>query len=111
MSDHLVDMKMSKKQSTNEFAVSEDKDPRFPHGLSINLNDDSMKKLGFDELPVIGTEMIVVGVGKVTRASENRSQSGVDRDLQIQLERIEVEPLVKGSDHSSNETAVDARKT
>jgi len=101
MSSNLTDMKMSKKQSAHEFAVSEDKGPRFPHGLTINLNDDSMKKLGFDELPVVGTEMIVVGVGKVTRASENRRQGGVDRDMGIQLERIEVEPLVKG-------TAVDA---
>ena len=107
MPHDLVDMKMSEKQSTNEFAVSAGKGPRFPHGLTISLNDDSMEKLGFGKLPAVGTEMIVVGVGKVTRASENRGQHGVDRDVSIQLERIEVEPLVTGSGHA-DDTAVDA---
>ena len=97
----LVSMKMSKKQSKGEFAIAETEGPRFPHGLSIHLNGDSMKKLGFTELPAVGTEMIVVGVGKIASASENRRQNGIDRDMSIQLERIEVEPL-------NEDTAADA---
>lgn len=104
MADHLVNMRLSKKQSKAEVAISSEKGPRFPYGLQISLDDDSLEKLGFDELPAVGAEMIVVGVGKVTRAGENRSQSGVNRDVSIQLERIEIEPRDDGSDH----TAVDA---
>ena len=98
MSDHLVDMKLSKKDSNAEVALDSEKGPRYPYGLAISLDDSSMKKLGFDELPAVGTKMIVVGIGKVTRASENRRQGGVDRDMSIQLERLEVEPFVKPDD-------------
>ncbi len=105
MSDHLVDMKLSKKQAKNEVCCADDeKGPRYPYGLAISLDDDSLKKLGFDGLPAVGTEMIVVGVGKITRASENHSQRGLNRDVSIQLERVEVEPFTKPTD----KTAVDA---
>ena len=110
MSDHLINMRLSRKQSNDEIAISSPKGPRFPYGLQISLDDDSLKKLGFDELPAIGTKMIVVGVGKVTRASENRSQDGIHRDVSIQLERIEVEPLDDGSDHTAVEAVSKAIK-
>lgn len=108
MSKHLVDMKLSKKEAKDDLgmAVSESKGPRFPHGLSISLDDDSMKKLGFEDLIAVGTKMIIVGVGKVTNASENRRQNGVDRHVTIQLEKVEIEPFDKNTDH--NDTAVDA---
>ncbi len=102
MPTNLVDMKMSKKQSKGEVCCADDeKGPRYPYGLAINLNSDSLKKLGFSKLPAVGTEMRVVGVGRITRASENRSQRGVDRDVNIQLEQVEVKPSKKA-------TAVDA---
>ena len=110
MSDHLVNMRLSKKQSDEGAAISSPKGPQFPYGLQISLNEDSLKKLGFDELPAVGTEMIVVGVGKVTRASENRSQDGIHRDVSIQLERIEIEPLDDGSDHTAVEAVSKAIK-
>ena len=105
MSHNLTNMQLSKKQSKAEVCCTDDeKGPRFPYGLSISLDDDSLKKLGFDTLPAVGTEMIVVGIGKIRSASENRSQRGVNRDVSIQLERIEVEPFEK----AANKTAVDA---
>ncbi len=104
MSAHLINMQMSKKDAKNEFgAVDEEKGPRFPHGLTLNLNDMTLKKLGISTLPDVGTEMLVVGVGKVSRASENRRQGGVDRDVSIQLESLDVGPLKK-----KKATAVDA---
>lgn len=105
MPHNLTDMKLSKKQAKNEVCCTDDeKGPRYPYGLGVSLDDDSLKKLGFSKLPAVGTEMIVVGIGRVTRASESRSQSGVNRDVSIQLERVEIEPFKK----SANKTAVDA---
>lgn len=103
MSKHLVDMKLSQKQA-KDASTCDEKGPRYPYGLSINLDSDSMKKLGFDELPAVGTKMIVVGLGTITHAGERRSQDGVDRDMSIQLEMVEIEPFVKAED----ETAVGA---
>ena len=93
----LTDMKMSKKQVKGEFEVSPaENGPRFPHGLSISLNNDSLKKLGFDSVPDVGEEFIVVGVGPVTHASEHKRQNGTDRDVTIQLQKVEVGPVDDG---------------
>ena len=101
---NLVSMKMSKKDSTNEFAVDSNDGPRFPHGLEIRLDKIALEKLGFTELPEVGTEMIIVAVGKVTSVHENKRQNSVTRSMEIQIEEIEVEP----SDDGSDATAVDA---
>jgi hypothetical protein len=87
----LTSMKMSKKEAKGEFAMEANSN-RFPHGLSINLDNDTMKKLGM-EMPDVGEQMIIVGVGPVTHASEHRRQNGVQRSVTIQLETMEVGEL------------------
>lgn len=103
----LTNMKLSKKEAKQEFSVGEDKGPRFPHGLSISLDSESLKKLGFDSTPDVGEEFIVVGIGPVTHASEHKRQNGTDRDVTIQLQKIEVGP-VDGDDEESLEAAIDS---
>ena len=102
----LTNMKLSKKEAKNEFEVAPSR-PRFPHGLSISLDDDSLKKLGFDNLPDVGEEFIVVGIGPVENASEHKRQNGVDRSVTIQLQKIEVGP-VDGDDEESLEAVIDS---
>jgi hypothetical protein len=94
MSDHLVDMKLTKKEAKDNEVASES--PRYPYGLKINLDDEELKKLGFDTLPDVGDEFIVVGVGPVTSVHEREDQDGTDRSFSIQLEKLEVGPAVKG---------------
>ena len=108
MSAHLVNMKLSKKEAKNEFEPTPDKGPRFPHGLTIRLDDDSMKKLGFDSLPDVGEEFIVVGVGPVESANEHKRQKGVDRSMSIQLQRIEISPIAGGNEESMAKAIDDA---
>jgi len=103
MSQHFTDMKLSKRNAKKEFEVGSDDGPRFPHGLSLRFDDVSLTKLGFDSLPEVGEEFIVVGVGQVTSASVNKRQSGVDRDMSIQLQKIEIGPV-----SGKEETAVSA---
>lgn len=105
MSDHLVSMKLSKKDAEEEFEVKAEDRPRFPHGLTLRLDDDSLKKLGITKLPSVGDEMIVVGIGRIQSSHENRRQSGVERSVSIQLEQLEVGPV---DDKNTDHTAVDA---
>lgn len=94
MSHKLISMKLSKKEAKAEFSPEKANDgPRFPHGLTIHLDDDSMKKLGFDSLPDVGEEFTVVGVGPVESANENKRQNGIDRSMSIQLQKIEINPV------------------
>lgn len=103
----LTDMKMSKKKAKERFEVDSDDNDRFPHGLSIHLDNDSLKKLGFDSVPDIGEEFIVVGVGPIVHASEHKRQNGTDRDVTIQLQKIEVGP-VDVEDGDSLAAAIDS---
>jgi len=96
MSDHLVDMKLTKKESKAEVAT-DSKGPRYPYGLSISLDDESLKKLGFDSLPDVNDQFIVVGVGPVTSVRQSQDEDGADRSFSIQLEKLEVGPAVAGA--------------
>lgn len=109
MPHKLTDMRLTKKEAKDDMAVPStgEKGPRFPFGLEIRLDNDSMKKLGFDNVPDVGEEFIVVGVGPVTSAHENKRQSGVDRSFEIQLQRIEIGP-VDMDDEDELASAVDA---
>ena len=108
MSEHLVNMRLSKKEAKEEFEPKADDRPRFPHGLTIRLDDDSLKKLGITELPAVGDEMIVAGIGKIESSHENSRQSGIDRSVSIQLEKLAIGPLDGNTDHNTGHTAVGA---
>ncbi len=93
MSQHLVDMRRSKKErKLNEAAISSDQ-PAIPYGLSITLDDKSLDKLGFKTLPNVGDRMVVAAIGRVESVSERTSERTKDRDVHIQLEKLDVSPV------------------
>ncbi|WP_439392332.1 capsid staple protein [Bradyrhizobium sp. PMVTL-01] len=50
--------------------------PKYPWGLSISLEDQSLKKLGLDgDLPVIGDVIQFIAEAKVTNASLNERET------------------------------------
>jgi len=91
----LVSMKRTKKDKSrhnSDHAIGEE---NFPFGLTLSLDDESLTKLGIDELPAVGEELIIVGVGKVDSVSksERDNRRGVSRNVSIQLEKLEVGPF------------------
>ncbi len=94
----LKSMKLSKKDAKREVAIdSSDSGPRFPHGITLHLNDETLKKLGIDKLPAVGAEMRVSGIGVVESSSQHQSQRRKNRDISIQLQRLEVKPTKKAT--------------
>ena len=95
---NLVSMKRTKKdrKHNSDHAVSSIDEESFPFGLSISLDDESLTKLGIKELPGVGEEWIVLGVGKVDSVSKSSNQRRVNRNVTIQLEKLEVGPLKAG---------------
>ena len=93
MSGHLIDMRRSKKERKSaEAAVSNDQ-PAIPYGLSITLDDESLDKLGFKKLPAVGDRMVVAAIGRVESVSERTDARETDRDVRIQLEKLDVSPV------------------
>jgi hypothetical protein len=69
---NMVDMAQSAEESA-EYATSAFGGSPYPYGLCINLDEESLGKLGFSEPPAVGTVMTVCVVVKVTGASESQS--------------------------------------
>ena len=89
----LTDMKQSKREAKKNHEVCSDS-PRFPYGLDLDLDTESLEKLGITDLPEVGSEMIVVAVGVVTSARTNeRAEGKANRNITIQLQKLEVGPL------------------
>ncbi|MCB7130173.1 MAG: hypothetical protein J3T61_11615 [Candidatus Brocadiales bacterium] len=97
MSKHnLVSMKRTKKDKRDDRAESVDEN-NFPYGLTISLDDESLTKLGIKELPPVGEAKIIVAVGRVSSVSENSNERRTHRNMSIQIEKIEIAPLKKGT--------------
>ena len=95
---NLVSMKRTKKDKkrhNSDHAIGSN-EASFPFGLTISLDDESLTKLGIDELPAVGEEWIVLGIGKVDSVSKSSNERRVSRNVSIQLEKLEVGPLKAG---------------
>jgi len=58
--------------------------PRYPWGLSISLDNDTLEKLGL-ELPKVGSELLLAAKVTVTSVSANEGSEGVYRNVSLQI--------------------------
>lgn len=113
MADHLVSMKRTKSEKkgrNSDHAVGLGDRDDFPFGLSIDLNDESLKKLGMSKLPQVGDELIVAGIGRVTSVSERSDSNRKTRNVSIQLEQLDVGPLKVGGPKTAEDAVSEAVK-
>lgn len=65
---------------------------KYPYGLNITLNEDQIKKLGI-KLPKSGSMMSLHAQCKVVSVSSNdRANGGTDRRIELQMQKMCVEP-------------------
>ncbi len=102
----LVSMKRTKKDKKRENTDHAIGENSFPFGLTVSLDDESLTKLGIKDLPAVGTEMIVVGVGKVESVSKSSNERRVSRNVSIQLEKLEVRPFKKATAEDAVSAAI-----
>src|SRR5512138_1876701 len=92
----LKSMKLSEQQADKVAEVaagSKPEGPRYPWGLAISLENESMKKLGLSakDLPV-GGEVAIVGKARVVRAGSYESEGDSKReDAGLQLTDLAIE--------------------
>ena len=81
----LISMENTPQQAQDQVSPTADA-PKYPWGLSICLNDDSLDKLGVKTLPAVGTEVTIVAKATVSGTSEYSTEgegSRASMDLQI----------------------------
>ena len=83
----MKSMKLTKSEAEATAPVEAKQDsPAYPWGLRLELNDESMKKLGLEELPEVGETMILHAKVVIDRVSQNDTKDGGKRqDMSLQI--------------------------
>ena len=85
-------MKITKKEAREEMKPSKDNLPRYPWGLSLNFDNDTLNKLGITDLPEAGVTMSIVGNAKVESTGEDERQDGEKRKrMTLQITEMSLE--------------------
>lgn len=96
----FVDMKLPKEKKSDEIEAVpyEDRD-RYPYGLTIDLHDKAITKLGIDVSKVdVGSTVIVMAKCKVTSVSQREMQGEKKNDsLDLQITHLDVGDIGKGN--------------
>ena len=80
----LINMKQ--KPEREEMPGEIDKDePRYPYGLCLSLDKNSLEKLGITALPKVGGEMMITAKAKITGTSQYDSQGGSEMRVELQI--------------------------
>ncbi len=95
MPENFVSMKREGKEGDRETAVELPEKSEFPHGLTIHLDEESIKKLGMSELPDVGDQFMVGAYSDVTDVHEGASQrEGKSRSFTLQITHLELKPRI-----------------
>jgi len=91
----LTNMKLSADDAKVEEVavpqVSPDGGPRYPYGLSLCLDKESMGKLGMTDLPEIGGKMLLTALVEVTSVSQYQTQESQDKSVHLQITDMELQ--------------------
>lgn len=97
MPQHLTSMKLSRDEA-EDTVLSVDEAPRFPWGLSITLDEESLSKLGIDLSNFeIGQTIEIVAVAKVESKSEHEHQDDdAHQSVGLQITELDIPGLTRG---------------
>lgn len=89
----MISMELTEKESKKDTVEAmEHVEPKYPWGLSISLNDESLEKLGWEDREFKRGEEIVLEIKvKVIGFSEQDTMQGEMKNVQLQITEMEVE--------------------
>lgn len=74
-----------------EVSMPEYKEPEYPYGLKISLQNESLKKLGIKEMPEVGQKMMVHAMCEVCSVSKYDSKEGGEvKSMELQITDMEL---------------------
>jgi len=62
----------------------------YPYGLLFSLDEMSIQKLGINDLPKVGKELMLIAKVEVTTVSNTESESGQNRRIGLQITELEL---------------------
>lgn len=89
----MISLKLTKKESKaleKEMSIGPSKD-EYPWGTRIELEKDTLEKLGIKELPKIGTKMMIEAKVVVVATRQSTRRDGDSRTLELQITDMDME--------------------
>ena len=65
--------------------------PKYPWGLCISLDNESLDKLGADADCEVGDLVHIMAMAKVTSVSQNETTEGTNKRVELQIVQMSVE--------------------
>ena len=86
-------MELSKKEGKEASPMAvKNEAPRYPYGLRISLENETLNKLGLDDLPKVGSYVKIRAEACVVSVSSNEDEGGKPRrSLAVQIERLAID--------------------
>lgn len=84
-----ISAKKAKEKNQPMVAMSEE--DRYPYGTRIDLDKDSLEKLGIKTMPAVGTEMMIECKVTVIAVRESASQENTSRSMELQITAMDIE--------------------
>lgn len=82
----LKDMKCSHDVRSQD--VCSPSQQEYPYGLKLYIDNESLKKLGIEELPEVGSEVAIKAVAVVCGTTQNENKDGVYKSLDVQIVKL-----------------------
>lgn len=91
----MKDLKISKqevkeKNKAMQVIGSSDQE-RYPYGLRLDLNNDTLEKLGMKKLPTVGTVLMFEAKAKVVGSRQSATEGSENRSVELQITHIDLE--------------------
>jgi hypothetical protein len=90
----LKDLKITKKEAkakSESMVIGTSDQERYPYGLRLDLNNETLEKLGMKKLPSVGTVLMFEAKAKVVGSRQSATEGSENRSVELQITHIDLE--------------------
>lgn len=90
----MKDLKITKKEAkakSESMVIGSADQERYPYGLRLDLNNDTLEKLGMTKLPSVGTVLMFEAKAKVVASRQSATEGSENRSIELQITHIDLE--------------------
>ncbi len=91
----MKDLKISKQEAKEKSkavqVIGSSDQERYPYGLRLDLNNDTLEKLGMKKLPTVGTVLMFEAKAKVVGSRQSATEGSENRSVELQITHIDLE--------------------
>lgn len=102
----MKDLKISKKEAKEKneaMVIGSSEQERYPYGLRLDLNNDTLDKLGIKKLPTVGTVLMFEAKAKVVGSRQSATEGSENRSVELQITHIDLEAGESGEEIKEGE--------